>query len=154
MSSGKFACGVICRSVINECVHGSRLALYFPRLVRIEIKTGDAEMKSAGSVSLIDLLVSLRPLPTSPVHDMCECSECGWHGKTEDCELVADSEGWEYPTYYYHTCPECPDGGGIEVYWSSTEALASYAISEIHFKADMALFELNRKCDSYLDTLT
>ena len=41
----------------------------------------------------------------------CYCNECGTTHKIEECDLEADSEGWEYETYYYHRCPTCMKKG-------------------------------------------
>ena len=67
------------------------------------------------------LLEDVTPKPKKPSPDMCGCSNCDWKGKTTDCELVEESEGWEYPTYWVHLCPECEDGGCIDNYWYSDE---------------------------------
>ena len=50
-------------------------------------------------------------------YDMCSCSNCGWKGTVFDCETDTESDGWEYPTYTIHLCPECEDGGCIDDYW-------------------------------------
>ena len=56
-----------------------------------------------------------------PPCDLCKCSECGWEGKADDCETDVEQDGWEFPKYTIHICPECPDGGCIDDYWYSEE---------------------------------
>jgi len=56
---------------------------------------------------------------SEPKCDMCKCLTCDNEMKVEDCSIEAENYGREYPTYYYHICPHCEDGGCIEDYWSS-----------------------------------
>ena len=57
-----------------------------------------------------------------PKCDLCRCSNCGWEGKTSDCET--DEEGdWESGYYTIDLCPECDDGGCIDDYDMSDERL-------------------------------
>jgi len=55
--------------------------------------------------------------------DMCRCGNCGWVGKCSDCETEWESDGWEMPEYQIHLCPNCEDGGCIDDYWYSDEAV-------------------------------
>jgi len=68
-------------------------------------------------MSLLDLKIEEKdPQDGEPVTH-CHCNECGKTFAIKDCELKADSEGWEYPTYYYHECPDCESGGEITDYF-------------------------------------
>ena len=52
--------------------------------------------------------------------DMCSCSQCDWEGKISECVEEEESEGWEYPSYTIHLCPNCDNSeGGIEDYYYS-----------------------------------
>jgi hypothetical protein len=74
--------------------------------------------------------------------DMCSCHICGWEGPVKSCERHTESEGWEYPTYYYHTCPVCDLAGPdcdisiIESYWSSILMFFDQAAEEAGYKFD------------------
>lgn len=57
----------------------------------------------------------------TPLCDMCRCSNCGWSGKTSDCETEMESDGWEMPSYQIHLCPKCEDGGCVDDYFYSEQ---------------------------------
>jgi len=63
--------------------------------------------------------------------DMCKCGNCGWEGKCSDCETDWESDGWEMPQYQIHLCPNCEDGGCIDDYWYSEEAIKEMEESNV-----------------------
>ena len=68
-------------------------------------------------MSLFDDLKPIKDEKKSSTLTMCKCSNCGWKGSTKGLETEIESEGWEYPQYTIHLCPECDDGGLIDDYW-------------------------------------
>ena len=87
----------------------------------------------------MESLLSSDPAPekdpwSALPHDMCSCSQCGWEGPVKSCKLERDSEGWEYPDYFYHVCPVCELGGDvgeIDTYWSSVLAAFEEAREDV-----------------------
>ncbi len=56
-----------------------------------------------------------------PSPDIALCSSCGWKGSVTLCGLEKEGD-WESGYHYYHTCPECKDGGVDDYDYSLEQA--------------------------------
>jgi hypothetical protein len=61
-----------------------------------------------------------------PNLDMCKCSECNTVFKVlETIGEYDHHDGWEMPAYLEFNCPDCEDGGCIDIFFYSEELKAT-----------------------------